>query len=567
MGSADYLKATDRLWENVVEKKLHLNGSVGARHKGEKFGAAYELPNETAYLETCAGIGNALWNWRMFLLHGDAKYVDVLERALYNGIISGVGLSGDEFFYPNPLASRGGYKRSKWFRTSCCPVNVVRFIPQIPQFAYATKGDSAYVNLFMGSDATLRLGCGDVKISQRTDYPWSGAARIDVTPQRDGAKFALNVRVPGWCIGRPVPSDLYTQTVAGTLADFKVRVNGKAVKVEPVKGYCVIDREWRRGDVVEVAMNMPVKRIKAYDKVEADKGRLAVERGPIVYCAEGADNGGKALDAVIPADAAFTDGTVEIGGKAYPSLKSSSGVTLIPYCLWDNRKPGNEMQTWFATDAWAGRTCLVSQSHCNPGDGTDGLFAGNQPSSSGDKTVKRFTFWPHRGTEEWVQCDFKTPRKVDGVRVYWFDDTPGGGKCALPESWRVRWRESASSPWRDVDASCPVAGDGFCEVVFPSMAEAQAIRLEVKLRKGLSGGILAWEILPLPVAASFGKGWRLRYRTAADWSQEEWRNTRFQFYGQGVRADADAQCRLDAALHDKREGDDKRGGYETQGIQ
>jgi len=525
MEDPNYLRATDRLWENVVSRKLHLNGSVGARRKGEKFGADYELPNDTAYLETCAGIGNALWNWRMFLLHGDAKYIDVMERALYNGIASGVSLSGDEFFYPNPLASRGGYKRSKWFRTSCCPVNVVRFFPQIPQFAYATLDDAVYVNLFMESEATLKLKSGDVKLSQKTDYPWNGKVRLEVFPGERLRKrnFKLNIRIPGWCVGRPVPSDLYKQIVPGSPADFAVKVNGTAVKVAPVKGYCVIERTWKKGDVVEIAMNMPVRRIKAHDKVEADKGRLAVERGPIVYCAEGADNGGKAFDAVIPADAAFTDGTVEIGGKAYPSLKSSSGVTLIPYCLWDNRKPGNEMQTWFATDAWAERTCLVSQSHCNPGDGTDGLFAGNQPSSSGDKTVKRFTFWPHRGTEEWVQCDFKTPRKVDGVRVYWFDDTPGGGKCALPESWRVRWRESASSPWRDVDALCPVAGGGFCEVAFPSMVEAQTIRLEVKLRKGLSGGILAWEILPLSAATMFGKGWRLRYRTAADWSQEGWR--------------------------------------------
>ena len=348
MGDTNYLKATDRLWENVVSRKLALNGSVGARRKGEKFGADYELPNEAAYLETCAGIGNALWNWRMFLMHGEAKYIDVMERALYNGIVSGVSLSGDEFFYPNPLASKGGYKRSKWFRTSCCPVNVVRFLPQVPQFAYATKGNAAYVNLFMESDARLRLGCGDVNISQKTDYPWNGAVRIVVAPQKDGATFTLNVRVPGWCVGRPVPSDLYTQTVPGTLADFKVKVNGKMVEVEPARGYCAIDRKWKRGDVVEVAMNMPVRRIKAHEKVEADIGRLAVERGPIVYCAEGADNGGKAFDAVIPADAAFTDGTVEIGGKAYPSLKSSSGVTLIPYCLWDNRKPGNEMQTWFA---------------------------------------------------------------------------------------------------------------------------------------------------------------------------------------------------------------------------
>ena len=349
-GYAEYVKAIDAIWENVVQKKLALNGSVGARRRGEAFGANYELPNETAYLETCAGIGNALWNERMFLLHGEGKYIDVMERVIYNGILSGVSLGGNEFFYPNPLASRGGYKRSKWFGCSCCPVNVVRFIPQVAQFAYATRGDAAYVNLFIESDATLRLGCGDLKISQKTDYPWSGAVRIAITPSKDGQKFALNVRVPGWCVGRPVPSDLYTQTDPGTPDDFSIKVNGEAVKAEPVKGYCVVVREWKGGDVVEVSMNMPARRIKAHDKVAVDRGRLAVERGPIVFCAEGADNGGKAFDVVLPADTTFADGTVEIGGQSFPSLRSSSDVTLVPYCVWGNREPGNEMQTWFRTE-------------------------------------------------------------------------------------------------------------------------------------------------------------------------------------------------------------------------
>ena len=310
-GNDEYVTAIDAIWENVVRKKLALNGSVGARRRGEAFGANYELPNESAYNETCAGVGNALWNERMFLLHGEAKYIDVMERALYNGILSGVSLGGDEFFYPNPLASKGGYARSKWFGCSCCPVNVVRFIPQIVQFAYATRDDAAYVNLFVESDATLKLKGGEVKLSQKTDYPWDGKVGITVMPSPNlqtskPLNFQLAVRIPGWCVGRPVPSDLYTQVVPGTPADFSVKVNGKTVKVAPVKGYCVIEREWKKGDVVEVAMNMPVRRIKAHDKVASDRGRLAVERGPVVYCAEGVDNGGRALDKVLAADAQFT---------------------------------------------------------------------------------------------------------------------------------------------------------------------------------------------------------------------------------------------------------------------
>lgn len=495
-GNADYIKAIDAIWENVVAKKLHLNGSVGARRSGEAFGANYELPNEKAYLETCAGIGNALWNERMFLLHGDAKYIDVLELALYNGIISGVSLGGDEFFYPNPLASVGGYRRSKWFGCSCCPVNVVRFIPQVPQFAYATRGNAAYVNLYVESDATLKLDCGDLKVSQKTDYPRSGKVRLEIAPPRDGARFALNIRIPGWCVGRPVPSDLYTQVVPGTPADFSAKVNGKAVKVSPRKGYCVIDREWSPGDAVEVSMNMPVRRIKAHEKVKSNRGRLAVMRGPVLYCAEGIDNGGCAFKAIVPADATFAEGEIAIGGERFTSLKSSNGVVLVPYCVWGNREPGNDMHTWFRVDAFAGKDYAVTYSHCFRLDCTDGLLKKVTPKSSGDDSIRRFSFWPRKGSEEWVRCDFRSPRNVSGMKVYWFDDSARGGGCTIPESWSIECRESDSSPWRTVDAVCPVLKDGFSTVKFPEDVPAKAVRLAVRLKDGFSGGILAWELLP-----------------------------------------------------------------------
>ena len=358
-GNTAYVDAIDALWENVVGRKLHLNGGVGARRHvkyrdpalgsaHEAFGDEYDLQNLDAYLETCAAIGNALWNERMFLLHGDAKYIDVMERTLYNGLISGVSIGGDEFFYPNPLASKGGYKRSKWFGCSCCPVNVVRFIPQIGRFAYATKGNAAYVNLFVESEATLRLASGEVKLVQKTAYPWKGGVRIEVTPnsQLSTHNFQLYIRVPGWCVGQPVPSDLYEQVVPGTLDDFRVTVNDAALKVTPVKGYCVIDRAWKAGDVVEVVMNMPVRRIKANDKVAADRGRAAVERGPIVFCAEGIDNSGKVLDTCLPLNTTFTEGEIEIASTRMVSL-TGGGFTLVPYFAWCHRGAG-EMQTWFA---------------------------------------------------------------------------------------------------------------------------------------------------------------------------------------------------------------------------
>jgi len=486
-GNKDYIKAIDAIWENVAFKKLHLNGSIGARHGGEAFGANYELPNESAYLETCAGIGNALWNERMFKMHGDAKYIDVLERALYNGILSGVSLSGNEFFYPNPMSSKGGYRRSAWFGCSCCPVNVVRFIPQVAQFAYATREDAAYVNLFVESDATLSLKCGDVKLSQKTAYPWSGESRITVEPPSDGARFAVNVRVPGWCVGRPVPSDLYSQVSPGTPADFSVKVNGSQVKTEFAKGYCVISRAWKSGDVVEVSMNMPVRRIKANDKVAADRGLFAVERGPVLFCAEGIDNGDGAFEAHIPLDATFTEGKVNACGQVFPSLKSSNGVTLVPYCIWGNREPGNAMQTWFPPKPLPEPP--VNASHCFYKDSVDAAFDGKVPSASDDHSIPRLTFWDHRGTKEWVQCSFDAPKEVRGVEVYWFDDT-GIGECRLPASWKVQWRPDGKAPWRDVGGEGPVEKDRFCAVEFPAPVKAQAIRISLKLKDGASGGIL-----------------------------------------------------------------------------
>ena len=350
-GDRDYAAVNDAIWNDVVRGKLHLSGGIGARPDGEAFGSAYELPNDNGktYLETCAAIGNALWNDRLFRGTGESKYVDVLERVIYNGFLSGISLSGDEYFYPNPLASKGGYRRSKWFGCSCCPVNDVRFVPQIPSFAYATDGKGTlYWNLFMEGSVEI----AGAKLVCKTDYPWSGRAMLTfVSCGAAGVRAlpkTLKVRIPGWAKGQPVPSDLYAQTEPSSAMEVSVAVNGLAVNGVPGRdGYLTIGREWKAGDTVELNLPMPVKRIRAHEKVEADRGRLAVERGPIVYCAEGCDNGGKAYDAVLPADATFADDTITIGGKTYPALKASNGLKLIPYCLWCNREPGNEMQVWF----------------------------------------------------------------------------------------------------------------------------------------------------------------------------------------------------------------------------
>ena len=448
-------------------------------------------------------------------MYGDAKYVDVLERVIYNGFLSGISLGGDEFFYPNPQASRGGYRRSKWFGCSCCPVNVVRFIPQIAQFAYATRGDAAYVNLFVASDAKLDLAGGDVTLKQETEYPWKGLSRIEIADisnsQLTTHNFQLNIRIPGWCVGRPVPSDLYVQTVPGSLTDFTVKVNGQPFAFTPQKGYCPITRTWKKGDVVEVCMNMPVRRIKAHDAVVNDRGRLAVECGPILYCAEGVDNGGHVLDKVLAADAAFTPTTCNILGNVYPAFTApavslrrglTSGVrreaatlTLVPYFAWCHRGAG-EMQVFFPTEAKdenAAPDFKMSASHCFPKDSLGAMCDGVLPKASNDESIPRFTFWDHCGTDEWVACEFSSPEEVKGVSVYWFDDG-AKGRCRLPASWKVQWRAAKGAPWQDVAVTGPVAKDAFCVADFPAPVKAQAVRLNVKLQQDWSGGILEWRI-------------------------------------------------------------------------
>ncbi|MGZ5514822.1 MAG: glycoside hydrolase family 127 protein [Candidatus Aminicenantales bacterium] len=303
-GDKAYADAVSRLWENVVGKKMYLTGGIGSRHDRERFGANDELPNLTGYLETCASIGMAFWNQRMFLLTGDSAYLDVMERVMYNGVLSGVSLDGTLFFYPNPLESDGRYKfnkgragRAPWFGVACCPGNISRFLPSVPGYVYAVKGDILYVDMFVAGEAKVDLAGRAVGIRQETRYPWDGKIRLMIDPGGKGP-FALHVRIPGWAQNRPVPSDLYRYEEAGG-GKVSIRVNGKAVPMNMDKGFARIRRAWKKGDVVEVSLPMEARRVIANPAVADDEGFVAVERGPIVYCAEAPDNGGRALNIVL----------------------------------------------------------------------------------------------------------------------------------------------------------------------------------------------------------------------------------------------------------------------------
>lgn len=253
-GDTGYVHAIDRIWENVVTKKLYITGGIGATNNGEAFGKNYELPNLSAYCETCAAIGNVYWNYRLFLLHGESKYYDVLERTLYNGLISGVSLEGNGFFYPNPLASTGQHQRKPWFGCACCPSNICRFIPSLPGYIYAVHDKNVYVNLFMSNSSDLKVGGKSLKLTQSTGYPWDGDVRLDVAP-KGKQDFTLKIRVPGWVRGEVVPSDLYMFS-DGKQLGYSVKVNGEPVESNLDKGYFSITRQWKKGDVVEVHFDM-----------------------------------------------------------------------------------------------------------------------------------------------------------------------------------------------------------------------------------------------------------------------------------------------------------------------
>ena len=362
-GDQDYMKAIDKLWENVVGKKMYLTGGLGALYHGEAYGKNYELPNHS-YAETCASIAGVYWNHRMFLLHGDAKYIDVMERILYNGMISGVSLCGTKFFYPNVLYAdgkqpfnRGATGRSEWFDCSCCPTNDARFISSIPGYLYATWEKDVYINLYMTNQADLKLGKTNLKIKQQTDYPWNGAIRIAISPSR-ADEFAVNFRIPGWAQGAPVPGDLYTYLNA-TTAKPVIKINGQTADVPVEKGYARIDRKWKKGDVVELELPMEVKKVVANDKVEADRGRIALEYGPLVYCLEEADNGSVnriLLDKDVSFTASFESGLLDgvnvlTGNATFIDIRDNnvSSVTkqvrAIPYYAWNHR--GNaSMAVW-----------------------------------------------------------------------------------------------------------------------------------------------------------------------------------------------------------------------------
>jgi uncharacterized protein len=520
-GDTRYVHAIDAIWENVVGKKLYITGGIGATGAGEAFGANYELPNLTAYNETCASVGNDFWNQRLFLLHGDAKYVDVLERTLYNGLISGVSLDGKSFFYQNPLESNGRQGRSPWFGVACCPGNITRFVASVPGYMYALGDDVLYVNLFAGSTAEVPIGDRKIKIAQETRYPWDGRVKMMINPSRPGA-FAIKVRIPGWARGQPVPSDLYrfAKTVNEPVT---LTVDGQAVPVELDKGYVTITREWKSGDVIDLNLPMPVRRIIANTQVAADRGRVALQRGPLVYAAEWPDNASHKVRNLLLSDSdnltasfepALLNGVEVVKGKAVALAYDAAGKVVrtkqefiaIPYYSWANRGKG-PMLVWIPDSESAAKpspfptlamnSTVAASRGCNrvTGEGIQkspqAVNDGDEPAASNDLN-SYFDWWPEKGKTEWIEYTFPRTATVSQVEVYWFDDT-GRGEVRVPGSWRILFKDGEQ--WKPVQSqeSFGVEKDRYNKVGFLPVSTS-GLRLEVTMQPEWSAGVEKWNV-------------------------------------------------------------------------
>jgi DUF1680 family protein len=534
-GDKEYITAIDRIWDNVVTKKQYITGSVGARGVGEAFGDNYELPNKTAYNETCAAIANIFWNQRMFLLHGDAKYMDVLERVLYNGFLSGVSLKGDEYFYPNPLEADGKTKfnhgfptRCAWFECSCCPPNIARLIASLPGYVYATKENTLYVNLYIGGSGQAKIQDTPVKLTQTTNYPWDGDIKIAVDPQRE-KEFTIALRIPGWTQGKPMPSDLYSYPESDKILELLIQktgvkkesvfifksllINGKKAEYSHDKGYVLISRKWNKGDIIELSLPMEIRRVLCNEKVRTNRGMVAIERGPIVFCAEGVDNGGAVANVYLPDDAQFKYafrkdmlngiGVITADVKAVVKVNDkmstvNHSLVMIPYYAWSNRGAG-PMRVWLARNeekilkpTLAANARITASYRCQY-DTLNALNDGLEPADSFDQSVPRFTWWDHKGTTEWVQYDFDIPTRVSGVAVYWYDEK-GTADCKVPQTWKLLYKDQ-DGQWKAVETKdqCGTVADQYNRLGFIPVTSS-ALRIEAVLQAGFSGGVLEWKI-------------------------------------------------------------------------
>jgi len=468
LGTETYTEALSSIWHDIVDTKMHITGGLGATHGIEGFGPEYDLPNENTYNETCAAVANVLFNYRMFLKFKDAKYVDVAEVSLLNNSLAGMSLDGKKFFYPNPLeADTRLRQRQGWFGCACCPSNIARLIPQISGYLYATSGDSIYCTFYGGNSADIAIPSGTVKLQQVTDYPFSGKVAIQVASEKP-QKFALKLRIPTWCGEQFVPGKLYSY-VGGKKGNWELRLNSEVVKANVEKGFVTIDREWKKGDKVELALPLEPRLNKAIEQVKADNNRLAVTYGPLVYCAEEVDNGGKVQRFFLGKEPKMTTtelsdgplaGYTEISVSAFEKTvkeNKPANLRLVPYFAWANRGRAT-MIVWVPTTEELAKVDItlakerkfasVSATHTFEKDTTDALQLPSEPKSSKDKSIPRWTSWPQTGKKQWIELDLGKEKEVASVGIYWYDDSPEEGGVQVPKDWYLETRQSPNDPWK-----------------------------------------------------------------------------------------------------------------------
>ncbi len=512
-----YLEAVVNIWNDIIRSKTYLTGGVGSKSSNEGFGEPYDLPNHTAYCETCSSIGFILWNERMFRATGESKYIDLMEKTLYNAFLSGISLSGDHFFYPNPLESWGKKVRPDWYACACCPPNVARLIPMVPRFLYAQSGNRIFVNLYAAGTAGLKVSDIPCTLIQETGYPWDGKVVLNVNPDK-ALNSAIHLRIPGWAVNKAFESDLYAFT---NFSDekYSIKINGEIINAPIENGYAVIDRQWQKGDKIELNLPMPVRLVKANPAILAYQGKLAVQRGPIIYCAEAADHSGSVLTMTIDSTTLLTgsyrpdllDGIYVISGQvAQHSVadratagRATAGrpygeLTMIPYYAWANRAPG-EMAVWFAQapeyitrfpeppglEAKATGSASYAYDNSIPylNDGID-------PVNSADRGNNAFRLYPHKGTDEWIAYEFDQPVKLSAVKVYWLEDE----SYILPVSWKLSYLKTDGT-WAGVDSFSPylIEKDQYNEVTFVAVT-TKGLRIDMKLSDAGPGGIIEWKV-------------------------------------------------------------------------
>jgi len=497
--------AMDRLWNDVVNKKMYITGGIGARHEGEAFGDAYELPNRSAYCETCAAIGLVFWAHRMNLLSGNARYADVVERAMYNGVLAGIGRDGKSFFYVNPLESTGNHHRQPFFDCACCPTNVVRFVPSLPGYQYAVDDEGIIINLFVSGKAAINHPTkGKIDIEMTTDYPL-GNGRVQFS--FPGLKQEIRFKVR-------VPDSMRTNLTYLSPGMYETMTSDG-------KGYLWFTATPKQNDFT-IGLPMKPERMTANPNVAADRGRVAIQRGPLVYCFEQCDNAVPITQIKLAREPEFKEEFRKdlLGGIMVLKCKNADGreLTAIPYYAWDHREPG-AMAVWVRQEGLSKKQppamkdnlyavltpgmlrpdgeleddaeIEVSASHCNGSDSLDAVIDGREPKNSNDHDIARMTFWDHKGTKEWIELDFGKARKVSQSSVYWFDDT-GRGQCRVPKSWTLSYR--SGDQWIPIKTSdsLGVEKDRYNTVKFESV-ETLGLRLEIQLQENFSGGVLDWK--------------------------------------------------------------------------